>query len=92
MVILVFAIGFIISVPSSMVGHGGGFLIVPILILIFQLPAKNAIAVSLVAICGTAFSATIGYMRQKRVDYKLGFLYDVLEVPGVVIGARVFRN
>jgi uncharacterized membrane protein YfcA len=85
--LLVFIVGFLVGVPSSMVGLGGGFIIVPVLILFFQLPAKNAIAVSLVAIFGTTFSSTIGYVRQRRVDYKLGLLYDVLDVPGIVLGA-----
>src|SRR3990170_8807886 len=87
--LLVLVIGFTVGVPSSMVGLGGGFIIVPVLILFFQLPAKNAIAVSLVAICGTAFSSTLGYVRQRRVDYKLGLLYDILDVPGIVLGAYI---
>jgi len=85
--LLVFVLGFLISIPSSMVGLAGGFLFVPLLILVFGLPAQNAAAVSLVAICGTTFSATIGYVRQRRVDYKLGLLYDVLDIPGVILGA-----
>ena len=82
-----FLLGFAISTPASMIGLAGGFLIVPIMILIFQLPAQNAVAISLVAITGTTVSATIGYMRQKKVNFKLGLLYDVLDVPGVVLGA-----
>lgn len=80
-------LGFVISTPSSMIGLAGGFLFVPILILIFQLPAQNAIAVSLFAITGTTVSATLGYIRQKKVDFKLGLLYDILDVPGVILGA-----
>jgi len=57
--------------------------------LFFQIPAKNAIAVSLVAICGTTFSSTLGYIRQRRVDYKLGLFYDILDVPAIVLGAYV---
>lgn len=87
--LLVLVIGFIVGVPSSMVGLGGGFIIVPVLILFFQLPAQNAIAVSLVAICGTTFSSTLGYIRQRRVDYKLGLLYDILDIPGIVLGAYI---
>ena len=86
-VLLVFVLGFFISIPSSMVGLAGGFLFVPFLIIVFGLPAQNAAAVSLVAICGTTFSATVGYVRQRRVDYKLGLLYDVLDIPGVILGA-----
>jgi len=84
---LLLMLGFVIGVPVSMVGLGGGILIVPALILVFGLPAQNAVAISLVAMCGTTFSATIGYMRQGRVDYKLGLLYDILDVLGVVSGA-----
>jgi len=85
--LLVFVLGFLISIPSSMVGLAGGFFFVPLLILLFGLPAQKAAAVSLVAICGTTFSATLGYVRQRRVDYKLGLLYDVLDIPGVILGA-----
>jgi len=87
--LLILVVGFIVGVPSSMVGLGGGFIIVPILVLFFQLPAKNAIAISLVAICGTTFSSTLGYVRQRRVDYKLGLFYDILDVPGIALGAYI---
>jgi hypothetical protein len=84
-------LGFIVGLPASMVGLGGGFLIVPMLILIFGLPAQRAVAVSLLAMSGTTISAAVGYIRQKRVDYKLALLYDVLDVPGVVFGAYLTR-
>jgi len=85
--ILVLLLGFIVGVPSSMVGLGGGVIIVPALIILFQVPANNAIAISLVAILGTTVSATLGYIRHKQVDYKLGLFYDILDVPGIVLGA-----
>ncbi|MDG6221918.1 MAG: sulfite exporter TauE/SafE family protein [Candidatus Bathyarchaeota archaeon] len=87
--LLVFVLGFIVGVPSAMVGLGGGVIIVPALIVLFQLPAQNAIAISLVAILGTTVSATIGYVRHKQIDYKLGLLYDVMDVPGIIIGAYI---
>jgi len=80
-------VGSVISVPASMVGLGGGFLIVPTLIILFGLPAQNAVAISLVAMCGTTLSATFAYMRQGRIDFLLGLLYDLLDLPGVVLGA-----
>ncbi len=87
--VLVFLLGFVVGVPSAMVGLGGGIIIVPALIMLFQIPAKNAIAISLVAILGTTVSSTIGYIRHKQVDYKLGLLYDILDVPGIVLGAYI---
>jgi len=85
--LLVLIVGFAVGAPSSLVGLGGGFIIVPVLILVFQLPVNNAVAISLVAILGTTVSSTLGYIRQKRVDFKLGLLYDILDVPGIVLGA-----
>lgn len=85
--LLIFLLGFAVGVPSSMVGLGGGIIIVPALIVLFQIPAQNAIAISLVAILGTTVSATIGYIRVRQIDYKLGLLYDILDVPGIIIGA-----
>jgi len=82
-------LGFVTGLPASMVGLGGGFIIVPTLILVFRLPAQNAVAISLVAMCGTTFSAAFGYIKQRRVDYKLSLLYDVLDIPGVVSGAYI---
>ena len=80
-------LGFVVGLPASMCGLGGGFILVPTLILVFGLAPQHAIAVSLVAMCGTTISASIGYIRHKRVDYKLALLYDVFDIPGVVVGA-----
>jgi len=88
-VVLVFLLGLGVGVPASMVGIGGGVIIVPALIVLFQVPANNAIAISLVAILGTTVSATIGYIRHNQIDYKLGLLYDVMDVPGIVLGAYI---
>jgi uncharacterized membrane protein YfcA len=86
---LVFLLGFVVGVPSAIAGLGGGVIIVPALIMLFQIPAKNAVAISLVAILGTTVSSTIGYIRHKQVDYKMGLLYDLLDVPGIVLGAYI---
>jgi uncharacterized membrane protein YfcA len=85
--IVLLALGIIVGLPSSMCGLGGGFILVPTLILAFNLPPQNAIAISIVAMCGTTVSAAIGYIRQKRVDFKLALLYDIFDLPGVVVGA-----
>ena len=84
---ILLGLGFAVGLPASMCGLGGGFILVPTLILAFNISPQNAIAISLVAMCGTTFSASIGYIKQKRVDYKLALLYDIFDIPGVIIGA-----
>ena len=85
--IVLLLLGFVVGLPASMCGLGGGFILVPTLILVFNLAPQHAIAISLVAMCGTTISSSIGYIRQKRVDYKLAILYDIFDIPGVIVGA-----
>ena len=91
MIPLLLLLGFAVGVPASMVGLGGGIFMVPALILFLGLPAQNAVAISVVAMLGTTFSASIGYMRQRRVDYKISLLYDILDIPGVLAGAYLTK-
>ena len=88
---LLLVLGLAIGVPAAMVGLGGGLFIVPALILFLGLPAQNAVAISVVAMLGTTFSASIGYLKQRRVDFKLSLLYDILDVPGVLAGAYLTK-
>lgn len=82
-------IGILIGIFGSMLGLGGGVLIVPTLVLGFGLPTHNAVGASLVAVLATATSATIEYSRQKRVIYWLGLLTSVATVPGALLGSKI---
>lgn len=72
-------------------GVGGGIIVVPILILVFDLQAPQAIGTSLVMIIFTALSATFVYSRQKRLDWKVGIMGALTTVPGAAIGAYVTK-
>jgi uncharacterized membrane protein YfcA len=71
----------------TMVGLGGGILFVPILVLIFGFPTHKAIGASLLAMSFTTTSATLTYVKQKRINYKIGLLLDALDFPGAIFGA-----
>lgn len=85
--LIITVIGLAIGTVSSMIGVGGGFLIVPTLVLVFCLPAQKAVGTSLMAITFTTLSATLAYAVQRRIDYKLGLWLDLLDIPGVMVGA-----
>ncbi len=89
LMILLLIVGVGVASITSMVGLGGGIIFVPILLLIFQFPAKNAIPVSLLAMTGNTISCSIAYIRQRRINYKLVFLYDVMDPVGIYVGALV---
>jgi uncharacterized membrane protein YfcA len=58
-------LGIIIGLLASVCGLGGGFILVPTLILVFNLSPQNTIAVSLLAMCGTTISAALGYIKKE---------------------------
>ena len=78
-----------IGTIASMVGLGGGILIIPTCIFIFGFPIKDSIVISLFFMTGTVISASIRYMKLKLVNYRLALLYSIWDVPGVIIGGLI---
>ncbi len=87
LIIILVIVGVGVAFITSMVGLGGGIIFVPVLLLFFQFPAKNAIPISLLAMTGNTISCSIAYIYQKRVNYKLALLYNVMDPVGVYVGA-----
>lgn len=73
---------------GSMLGVGGGIIMVPALTFL-GLPPAHVASTSLFAVTSTSVSSTIEYSRQKRIDYKLGIQLAALAIPGAIIGAFV---
>ncbi len=78
-----------IGTIASMVGLGGGILIIPTCIFVFGFPIKDSIVISLFFMTGTVISASIRYMKLKLVNYRLALLYSIWDVPGVIIGGLI---
>jgi hypothetical protein len=81
-------LGFAAGVLGSMIGLGGGIIVVPILTF-FGFSPTLAASNSLFAAFSNAVGSTISYSRQKRIEYSLGLKLGLLTVPGTVIGAYI---
>lgn len=93
--LLLLGIGAAAAVFGSVVGLGGGIIIVPSLILfsplLFGEPMSHATAVgtSLFVLIFTAAASTLTYVRQNRVDFRSGWLFFITSGPGALVGAAV---
>ena len=87
-----FLAAFVASVFGSMVGLGGGFILVPILRLAFGLPPALAAGTSLVLVTANSASGAFTYFLQKRVDVKLGLLFGAGGLPGSILGAMLTQH
>jgi len=82
------ALGFAAGVLGSMIGLGGGIIVVPVLTF-FGFSPTLAASNSLFAAFSNAVASTISYSRQKRIEYSLGLKLGLLSIPGTVLGAYI---
>lgn len=82
-------IGLVAGLLGSMLGVGGGFIIVPILTLALKLPMQVAIGSSLVAIVANSSTAASAYLKTRMTNIRLGLLLETTTVPGAILGAMV---
>lgn len=82
--ILLFGIG--IGIITGITGTGGGFLIVPVLILFLRLSIKRAIATSLVIIALKSFIGFIGDMGSIEINWILLLSFSAISLTGMTIG------
>lgn len=82
------AIGFAVGAFGTLVGAGGGFLLTPILLVLYPHDSPQTItAISLVAVFCNATSGSVAYGRLKRTDYRSGLVFAAAALPGSVVGA-----
>lgn len=81
-------LGFAAGILGSIIGLGGGIIIVPVLTFFGFSPALTA-SNSIFAVFSNAAASSISYAKQKRIDYSLGLKLGLLSIPGTIIGAYV---
>jgi uncharacterized membrane protein YfcA len=81
--------GIIAGLLGSMLGVGGGLIIVPVLTLALHLPIQIAVGSSLVAIVANTCTAAGLYTKAGLTNVKLGLLLETATIPGAIIGGFV---
>ncbi len=73
---------------TGVVGVGGGFLIVPALVLLSGIPMKTAIGTSLAIVAANASTGFVGYMGMVPVDWTTMISFTSVTVAGSFFGTR----
>jgi len=85
---LLVALGALSGTYGTLIGAGGGILLVPALSLLYPHDSPNAIAsISLAVVFFNTVSSTIAYGYMHRLDYRAGLLFAAVAAPGGILGA-----
>lgn len=85
-------IGFCASVFGSLVGLGGGFIVIPLLRFFFSIDPGQTAGTSLVLVLANCAAASLGWARQKRVDLGIGNRLAIGAIPGSIIGVIAVQH
>ena len=82
------ALGLGVGAYGTLIGAGGGFILVPTLVFLYPtLSATDITAISLAAVFANSASGSLRYARFRRIDYRSGIVMAIATLPGAVLGA-----
>ena len=82
-------LGLLVGVVTGLLGAGGGFLIIPSLVLFLRLPMKIAVGTSLLIIGINSFLGFLFSFKQFEYDWTILIIFTVLAIFGIFIGSKL---
>lgn len=84
--------GLAVGMLTGFVGIGGGFLVIPTLVILGGLPMKEAIGTSLIILALKSVTGFAGYLGHVPVDWVLMATFTIAASAGILIGASLTRS
>ncbi len=84
--------GSVVGVITGIVGAGGGFLIIPALVLLAKLPMKMAVGTSLLIIAAKSLIGFLGDLSSQTIDWQLLLIFTGLSIFGIFIGSALSKK
>ena len=91
-IVLLFITGILVGGFGTIIGVGGGFIIVPLLTIVYHFSPQHAVGTSMTIVALNALSGTTAYIRQKRIDYTTGLQFAAATLPGSFLGAYLLQH
>ena len=89
LIALTVALAVVVGVALGLLGGGGSILMVPLLVYVAGIEAKEAIAASLVVVGVTAAVSVIGHARAGRVRWRTGLIFGAAGMAGALVGGFI---
>ena len=87
--LVLFAICLLAGLLGSLLGLGGGIIVVPALTLLFHVDIRLAIGASIISVIATSSGAAAAYVRERITNLRVGMFLEIGTTLGAVTGAYV---
>ena len=84
--------GSVVGLITGIVGAGGGFLIIPALVLLAKLPMKMAVGTSLLIIAAKSLIGFLGDLSTQTIDWQILLIFTGLSIVGIFIGSALSKK
>lgn len=84
--------GSVVGVITGIVGAGGGFLIIPALVILARLPMKMAVGTSLLIIAAKSLIGFLGDVSTQTIDWEMLLIFTGLSIVGIFIGSALSKK
>tara|TARA_B100001750_G_scaffold103487_1_gene81866 strand:- start:343 stop:1182 length:840 start_codon:yes stop_codon:yes gene_type:complete len=85
--VYILSTSFIAGIIGSLLGLGGGIILVPALTILFNIPIHEAIGVSFIGVLVNSSSSSLVYIKNRITDMRLSSILELGAVTGSIIGA-----
>lgn len=85
--ILLLFFSFLAGLVGALTGLGGGIIVIPVLVLLFNINIHYAMGASLISVIATSSGATAAYLREGYTNIRVGMYLETAAVLGAIIGA-----
>lgn len=90
---LILAEGVVVGIITGLVGAGGGFLIIPALVLLANLPMKQAVGTSLVIIAAKSLIGFLGDVESDvHIDWQFLMIFSAIAIVGILTGSMLSKR
>ena len=87
-----FTLGVLVGGLGTLIGAGGGFILVPVLLFLYPgLQPETITAISMAIVACNAVSGSVAYGLAGRIDYKSGIQFAIFTIPGSILGAMITK-
>jgi uncharacterized membrane protein YfcA len=89
---MVFANGAVVGLLTGILGVGGGFLVVPALVMLMGLPVQMAVGTSLIIIAMNSIAGLLGHLTNGSMDWMVTLVFAVAGLVGTFSGMQLSRR